>query len=82
MRLLRKGDRIRLKVPTIAGWRGKATVTLDQCKPDDLVVFAKDGDDPEDPMKNRCCACRHEVALLRNQTTGGATAAIDAEINE
>lgn len=65
MRLLKKGDRIRLKVRTFGGWKGTATVTTDQVSADDVVWFRKDGSDPDSYLAGRCCACRHEVALVR-----------------
>jgi len=63
MRLLKKGDRIRLKVRTIFGWKGTGTVTEDQLHADDNVYFRKDGG-----IGERNGARRHEVALMRNRT--------------
>jgi hypothetical protein len=64
-RLLKKGDRIQLEVRTIGGWKGFGTVTEDQRTVYDGVWFAKDGDDPGDLLYGHCCACPHEVALMR-----------------
>jgi hypothetical protein len=74
MKLLKKGDRIRLKVRTIGGWKGTATVTEDQISPDVTVWFRKDGSDPDDWMADRCCACRHEVAVMRKPSNAGIQA--------
>ncbi|WP_373510379.1 hypothetical protein [Thiocapsa sp.] len=67
-KLLKTGDRIRLKVPTMSGWRGLATVTEDMLHPDHPVIFLKDSGDPRRDLDRCCCARRHEVALLRDQT--------------
>ena len=69
-RLLKKGDRIRVKVRLMSGWKGTATVTRNQYSSVDTVQFVKDGDDPDDWLAGCCLACRHEVSLLR----GGVTA--------
>ena len=62
-RLLRKGDRIRLKVRTLDGWKGEAIVVEDQLSvADRLVTFRPLGSDPEMPPG---LAMRHEVALIR-----------------
>jgi hypothetical protein len=51
--LYRRGDRVRLTVPTLDGWLGTATVTKDQ-EPNDLTVsFAKD-DVPEGEDREGC----------------------------
>ena len=60
---LKTGDRIRLKVPTMCGWKGTGTVVRDMTHDNDTVDFAKDGDDDWPPS----VACRHEVALIRSQ---------------
>ncbi len=63
---LKKGDRIRLKVRTISGWIGLATVTHDQHgwdRDDDLVNYIRDGK----PHDINCFALRREVAKLRDQ---------------
>ena len=67
MKLLTIGTRIRLKVRTLGGWKGTATVTEDQLFPDDGVWFRPDGEDPDNWLTGRCVACRHEVSILRNQ---------------
>ena len=59
---LKKGDRIRLKVRTISGWKGTGTVIEDQIT--DTVLFRRDGKREGD----KCSACREEVALMRDQT--------------
>jgi hypothetical protein len=68
-RLLKKGDRIRVKVRLMSGWKGTATVTCDQYSREDTVQFIKDGDDPNDWPAGLCLACRHEVLLLRRPVT-------------
>lgn len=62
-RLLKAGDRIRLKVRTITGWRGTGTVIVDMVHPDGAVRFRRD-ETPADQWEH-CVAGRHEVALLR-----------------
>ena len=64
-RLLREGDRIRVNVRLMSGWKGLATVTEDQYFHDGSVRFRKDGD-PNDGLHNRCCAMRYQVSKLRN----------------
>jgi len=63
-RLLRKGDRIRLKVRTAWGWKGEAIVVRDQLGPDDIIAWRR----IDDENYNRCpgIACRHEVSLIKN----------------
>lgn len=68
MKPLKKGDRIRLKVRTIFGWKGTATVVEDQ-RFDDTVRFVKDGDSPDDFLATLCYACRHEVSKIRQKAT-------------
>jgi hypothetical protein len=63
-RLLRKGDRIRLKVPLLSGWKGTATVVEAQLTRSDGVDFRKDG---AVVGGFGSCACDHEVALLKDQ---------------
>lgn len=62
---LKKGDRIRLKVRTVFGFKGTATVMEDQVgdEPDATIRFKKDGSTEE-----HCYACRHEVAKIRKPT--------------
>jgi hypothetical protein len=74
-RLLKSGDRIKLKVATIGGWKGTATVTENQLSFDDTVHFRPDGSAPDDWISGRCVACRHEVSLLRNQSIATSTKA-------
>jgi hypothetical protein len=68
---LKKGDRIRLKVRTISGWKGTGTVSEDQI--DDTIFFHKDGEDINSWIGGRNCACRHEAAKLRESTVVGNT---------
>ena len=66
-RLLRKGDRIRLKTRTLCGWKGLGSVMQDQHTTEETVWFRKDGYG----SAGKCCACSHEVSLLRNQKKTG-----------
>jgi hypothetical protein len=59
-RLLRTGDRIQLKVPTIGGWKGEAVVTQGQCSLNDRMIYFRRDGSPDDG-----CAMRHEVRLIR-----------------
>lgn len=65
-RLLRKGDRIRLKHRTMFGWKGIGIVTENQMENADVVWFAKEGENPEDCMYGRNVACSYEVILIRS----------------
>ena len=56
---LEKGTRIRLKVRTICGWKGKATVVNDYGL--GTVQFVKD----DFPNELNCYCRRDEVAVLR-----------------
>lgn len=69
MKLLKKGDRIRLKVRLITGWKGVGTVINDQLSENDSVKFKRDGFD--DFLG--CLAGRHEVALIRKPKTSKDT---------
>jgi hypothetical protein len=61
---VKKGDRIRLKVRTLSGWKGIGIVTEDQVN--DSVWFRKEGLKPS--WLNDSCACsRHECALIREK---------------
>jgi hypothetical protein len=68
MKLLKQGDRIRLNVRTLAGWKGMGTVPEDQLSEGDVVEFVKDADVCTDPpsVPARCSAMRDEVTLVRN----------------
>lgn len=66
MKRLKKGDRIRLKVRLLSGWKGTATLVEDE-SPDGTVQFVKDGDDPNDWLDCLCFAGRHEVAKMRTK---------------
>ena len=59
---LKKGDRIRLKVRTVFGFKGTATVVNDQVN--NLVQWRPDGSNPDDTSQDFCYACRHEVAKI------------------
>ena len=61
-RLLRQGDRIRLKVQTANGWKGDAVVVEDQLSSDDIIAWRRNSDDPSGPPS---IAMRHEVILKR-----------------
>jgi hypothetical protein len=63
---LNKGDRIRLKVRTIGGFKGYATVLNESpvTGPNDTVEFCPEGCDDTYYLG---VACRHEVAKCRNQ---------------
>ena len=61
MTRLKKGDRIRLKVRTLGGWKGTGIVVEDQAHPNDGVRFIKDGES----APTCSSACRHEVAKMR-----------------
>lgn len=58
---LTAGDRIRLKVRLLSGWKGFGIV-VEQYH--DLIYFVKEGDDPDDRLK-WCVAGRCEVAKCR-----------------
>ena len=75
-RLLQQGDRIRLKVRTLSGWKGTATV-LRHDPHHDLVEFLPDGDEWRAELAREfdisgCYACRHEVALIRGKREAGS----------
>jgi hypothetical protein len=55
-----KGDRIRLNVRTMGGWKGTGTIILDD---GEGVVFIKDGS--VDNNASRCHATRKEVTKIR-----------------
>ena len=64
MRKLKEGDRVRAKVRTISGWKGKGTVEWDQRY--DTVTFRQDKHGRGDG--ERCDMMRYQVAKLRDQT--------------
>ena len=66
MALLKVGDRIRLKVPLMSGWKGCGTVREDQLHESHGVEFVKDGHEPGN-WDGHGSACRHEVAVLRKK---------------
>lgn len=68
-KLLKVGDRIRLKVYTINGWKGVGTVSRDQLPNDETVWFTKDNDDKDSfYFGQESCAFRKEVAAIRSKT--------------
>ena len=60
LRLLRQGDRIRLKVRTAGGWKGDAVVLEDQLSPGGIIAWRRESDDPDVAPS---LAMRHEVTL-------------------
>ena len=58
---LKKGDRIRLNVRTMTGWKGCGTVTRDQCC--NLVAFRPDGRTTDLGFDSH--AMRNEVTKLK-----------------
>ena len=62
---LKVGTRVRAKVPTIFGWKGTGTVVAGTTF--DTVCVVKDGYDLED-RSGECLFCRHELAIMRDQT--------------
>ncbi len=65
--LIRKGDRLRLKVRLVDGWKGYATALRDQLdqNPDAVIDFRREGL-PADQY-DLCCALRSQVVLCRQQ---------------
>ena len=62
MRPLKAGDRVRLKVRSLFGWKGTGTVTAvigGGTDPDVSVEILKDG------SSEHCTCCRHELAKIR-----------------
>ena len=62
MRPLKSGDRVRLKVRSLFGWKGTGTVSEiigDGTDPNTSVEFLKDG------SSELCTCCRHELAKIR-----------------
>lgn len=66
MSKLLPGDRVRMKVLMISGWRGTGTV-IEYDELSDTVEILKDGDEPGDYGRSHCLACRHEVAKIRQR---------------
>ena len=61
-RLLQVGDRVRLKVRTIFGYKGTGTVTREQYTASGGIQFRPD----EEGWEHNTVDCmRHEVALMR-----------------
>ena len=61
MRPLKAGDRVRLKVRSLFGWKGAGTVTEiigDGTDPNTSVEILKDG------SSEHCTCCRHELAKI------------------
>ena len=64
MRALKAGDRVRLKVRSLFGWKGTGTVSEivgDGTDPDTPVEILKDG------SSEHCTCCRHELAKIRTE---------------
>jgi len=61
---MKKGTRIRLKVPTIGGWKGEAIVVEEY--PSGTVEFLKKGDKLDEYGRSYCYACRHEVSVIKH----------------
>jgi hypothetical protein len=64
-RLLKKGDRIRVKVPMLFGYRPGRRIGIvaeDQYKGGDAICFWWADREQEGP---HCLACRHEVSVVR-----------------
>ena len=62
MRALKAGDRVRLKVRSLFGWKGTGTVSEiigDGTDPDTSVEILKDG------SSEHCTCCRHELTKIR-----------------
>jgi hypothetical protein len=64
----RKGDPIRLLVPTISGWQGigiaAEDVYVDDYGTDTIIPFHKQDDQGQDPDKAPCIAMTGEVELV------------------
>lgn len=65
---LNAGDRIRLKVRTIGGWKGKGTVLTDQENGGPWALVRFRPDDGNDWSGHGFIACRFQVAKLRDQS--------------
>ena len=64
MSRLKAGDRVRLKVRSLFGWKGTGTVTEiigNGADPDTFVEILKDG------SSEHCTCCRHELAKIRTE---------------
>jgi len=59
-KLLKEGDRIRMRRRLMSGWKGTGTVTYDMSPKSPVVTFAKD----DAPEVLTCSACRWEVSLI------------------
>ena len=64
MKMLKIGDKIKLKTPLLSGWKGIGTVAEDQLEKDGIVAFTKDDDDLGSRF-GLCFAMRHQVSLMR-----------------
>ncbi len=67
-RLYRRGDRVRILVPTLSGWLGTATVTEDQEPHDPIVDFVKD----DAPLGEWCTGYTHWSELKLIEAENGA----------
>ena len=61
LKRLKKGQRIKLKVRLMSGWKGYGTVIVDD---GECVCFVKEGRDPEDYLE-RCVCNRDELSVCR-----------------
>jgi hypothetical protein len=67
MKQLQKGDRVRVNVPLLSGWKGKATV-ISHYPPSNIVEILKDGDEVNEYGNSYCYVCRHELSVMRKLT--------------
>lgn len=66
MKQLKVGDKIRIKVPTLSGWKGKATVVaFYPNKHGGIVEFLIDGDKLDEYGRSNWFVCRHEIVVMR-----------------
>lgn len=63
-KLFKKGEKLRLKVPLLSGYKGIGTVTEDQDSQDDNVCFERD-----DIPGSKCRARPYEVSCYRRLST-------------
>ena len=68
MKLLQAGDRIWIKKGyLLSGGYGPGTVVVSQLRPDDVVLFVRDGMDPDGPpggcVRSECIRMRKERRL-------------------
>lgn len=63
---IKVGDRIRLKVRLMGGWKGTGTVIFSDPY-GGIIEFLKDGDSLDEWGRTGCFVCKHEVAVMRKQ---------------